>query len=56
MISNSLDINFICGDIHGRSCKKVVFKQILAVWYKTKFGSQNLSTKFGVFLVIYVMF
>ena len=28
----------------------------LTVWYKTKFFSQNLATKFGVFLVIYVMF
>ena len=28
----------------------------LSVWYKTKFGSQNLATKLGVFLVIYVMF
>ena len=31
-------------------------KKILSVWYKTKFGSQNLATKFGVFLVTYVMF
>ena len=23
------------------------FKHILAVWYKTKFGSQNLAAKFG---------
>ena len=28
----------------------------LSVWYKTKFGSQNLATKFGVFFMIYVMF
>ena len=25
MISNSLDIDFIHGDIHGRSCKKPQF-------------------------------
>ena len=25
-----------------------------AVWYKTKFGSQILATKFGVFFMIYV--
>ena len=28
----------------------------LAVWYKTKFGSQILATNFGVFFMIYVMF
>ena len=31
MISNSLDINFIHGDIHGRSCKKLGF--LLSVNY-----------------------
>ena len=27
---------------------------VWAVWYKTKFGSQNLAIKFGVFLVIHM--
>ena len=31
-------------------------KDGLAVWYKTKFGSQILATNFGVFFVLYVMF
>ena len=29
-----------------------IYNQSLSVWYKTKFGSQNLATKFGVFLDI----
>ena len=37
----------------GISCEIAL---IWTVWYKTKFGSQNWTTKFGVFLVIYVMF
>ena len=31
VISNSLDIDFIHGDIHSRSCKKNVFRQIFAL-------------------------
>ena len=30
MISNELDIDFIHGDIHGRSCKKYVFQAYIA--------------------------
>ena len=29
MISNSLDIDFIYGDIHGRSCKNLWFIELL---------------------------
>ena len=36
-------------------CIRTLCFGLLSVWYKTKFGSQNLATKFGVFLVIYVM-
>ena len=43
MISNSLDIDFIHGDIHGRSCKKCIFLtgRFILVW-----RSYNVKLKF----------
>ena len=34
----------------------LIDNNMLAVWHKTKFGSQILATNFGVFFMIYVMF
>ena len=31
VISNSLDIDFIHGDIHGRSCKKLIIMMIIVI-------------------------
>ena len=41
----------------GDETQIFAFKETVdVVWYKKKFGSQNLATNFGVFFMIYVMF
>ena len=35
MISNELDIDFIHGDIHGRSCKNDILWFDITLWHDT---------------------
>ena len=45
VMSNSLDIDFIHGDIHSRSCKKIFFfpfSEMLKVTHNSKNGFQSL--------------
>ena len=45
-----------CNDLCWSQYSTNSFHIYSAVWYKTKFGSQNLATNFGVFFMIYEMF
>ena len=45
VISNSLDIDFIHGDIHGRSCKKMVYSMMANMAFeKTLYRNGNSIT------------
>ena len=50
MISNSLDIDFIHGDIHGRPCKKMYNVILWAITYNT---TPSLESRFGWQLFIF---
>ena len=55
VISNSLDIYFIHGDIHGRSCNKIFFSLVFKVKYSVWFNSvDEYSIIIGVYYVLKV--
>ena len=45
MIFNSLDIDLIHGDIHGRSCKKDWYPMLPVQWDNWKFWGTNIVTE-----------